>query len=192
MSLNIAVLYGSVRSQRKGIRAARFMLKMLEKRRHNVSFIDPMEYPLPLLDYMHKEYDEGEAPENMEKISQMLKKAEAFVVVTGEYNHGIPPAMKNTLDHFQKEYLFKPSAIVSYSAGHFGGVRAGLQMRATLAELGSPSISTMLPCPRVSKLFSEEGDTDNELTHSTASQLLDELEFYAYALKEQRKKGVPF
>jgi NAD(P)H-dependent FMN reductase len=192
MKLNIAVLYGSVRTERQGIRAARFVLKMLEKRQHKITFIDPIEYKLPLLDYMYKEYDEGEAPENMEKIATILDQADAFVIVTGEYNHGIPPAMKNLLDHFQKQYLFKPSGITSYSAGPFAGVKAAVKMRSVLGELGTPSISTIVPYPNVSELFDEEGNTPNELAINSTNQFIDELEWYAEALKEQRKKGKPF
>ena len=53
-----------------------------------------------------------------------------FAIVSGEYNHGIPPGLKNLLDHFLEEYFFRPSAIVCYSAGQFGGVRAAMQLRA--------------------------------------------------------------
>lgn len=190
--MNIALIYGSVRTERQGIKAARFMHNMLLKRGHEVSFIDPVDYDLPLLDYMYKEYEPGQAPESMEKISQMLQKADAFLVVTGEYNHGVPPALKNLLDHFQAEYMFKPSAIASYSAGSFGGVRSAIQMRITMGELGAPAISSLQPFPKVQDLFDEEGNIKNEKLIPRVNRFLDELEFYAHALKTQRAKGVPF
>jgi len=56
MGFNIAVIYGSVRTSRQGIKGARFLVKKLEERGHNVTLIDPMEYKLPLLDKMYKEY----------------------------------------------------------------------------------------------------------------------------------------
>lgn len=58
----------------------------------------------------------------MEKLHQILESADGFIIVTGEYNHSIPPALKNLSDHFQTEYYFKPSGIVSYSAGAFDEV----------------------------------------------------------------------
>ena len=62
---------------------------------------------------MYKEYAKGTAPEPMETISAKLNDSDGFLLVTGEYNHSIPPALKNMLDHFQREYYFKPSAIAS-------------------------------------------------------------------------------
>lgn len=103
MSLNIAVLYGSVRHHRQGIHVAQFVAQQTEARQHTVQLIDPVTYPLPFLDKMYKEFAQGEAPENMEKIAQILNKADGFLVVSAEYNHSIPPALKNMLDHFQKE-----------------------------------------------------------------------------------------
>jgi NAD(P)H-dependent FMN reductase len=145
MPLNLTLIYGSVRTERKGIRAAKYMLGLLKERGHEVHFIDPLDYPLPMLDYMYKEYEKGKAPKNMEKLAKILNSSDAIVIVTGEYNNSVPPAMKNILDHFQREYFFKPSAIASYSMGSFGGVRAAIQMRIICGELGMPSISTMLP-----------------------------------------------
>jgi NAD(P)H-dependent FMN reductase len=63
----------------------------------------------------------------MARIAEILKAADGFVIVSAEYNHSIPAALKNILDYFQSEYLYKPSAIVTYSAGPFGGVRASIK-----------------------------------------------------------------
>ena len=190
--MTTALLYGSVRTDRKGIKAARYFEQQLKDRGHKVHFIDPIEYPLPFLDKMYKEFEKGTAPESIEKIASMLKEADGFVVVTGEYNHSIPPALKNMLDHFQKEYFFKPSAIASYSAGSFGGVRAAVHLRVILAELGTPSISTMQPIPKVSQAFSDDGTPTDERTNKSSKRFLDEYEWYLEALKTQREKGTPY
>ena len=115
--LNTAVIYGSARQGRQGIKAARFVVRKLEERGHTVTLVDSLEHQLPLLDLMYKEYDEGTAPKAMETVGEILKTADGFIVVSAEYNHSIPAALKNLLDHFQSEYLYKPSAIVTYSAG---------------------------------------------------------------------------
>ena len=117
MNLTISILYGSVRSARQGIKAARYLENKLKERKIQIHFIDPLEYPLPFLDKMYKEYKAGKAPDNMEKIAGFLKASDGFLIVSGEYNHSIPPALKNLLDHFQQEYFFKPSAIVSLCQG---------------------------------------------------------------------------
>ncbi len=102
MSLKIVVFYGSVRSARQGIKAARFIVNKCRERGHEVSLIDPIEYPLPLLDKMYKEYKAGEAPETLQKMAKLISPADTYIVVSGEYNHTIPPALANLLDHFME------------------------------------------------------------------------------------------
>jgi NAD(P)H-dependent FMN reductase len=192
MTHTISIIYGSVRSARQGIKVARYLQQEVEKRGHKVHFIDPLEYPLPMLDKMYKEFGEGEAPENMERISQMLRDSDGFLIVTGEYNHSIPPALKNLLDHFQKEYLFKPSAIAAYSAGSFGGMRSAVHLRVIMGELGAPAISSLLPFPNIRSLFDENGQPGNDIIPKSTARFLDEFEWYIQALKAQREKGTPY
>ena len=181
-TLNFLVLYGSVRRERQGIKFARFLETQLGER----------EYDLPLLDKMYKEYPKGAAPERMEAIAGLIRQADGFLVVSGEYNHGIPPALKNMLDHFLEEWFWRPSAIACYSAGNFGGVRAAMQLRATLAELGMPSISSIFPMPQVQDHFDEDGTPRDPALKRRVERFLNEFEWYAIALKEARGKGVPY
>ena len=193
MSTTISLLYGSVRGDRQGIKAAKYLEEKLKERNIDVRFIDPVEYPLPFLDKMYKEFPEGNAPQNMEAIAGHLRQSDAFLVVTGEYNHSIPPALKNLLDHFQSEYLFKPSAIASYSAGSFGGVRAAVHLRVILGELGTPAISSMQPFPAVQDLFDENFSVKNERIYKSVNRFLDELIWYTEAFAEKRKsEGKPY
>lgn len=192
MTLHIAVIYGSVREVRQGIKAARFIKKKLEAKDIKVDFVDAKAYDLPLLDKMYKEYKAGEAPQNLESLAETLRQADGYVVVTGEYNHSIPPGLKNLLDHFQTEYLFKPAGIACYSAGMFGGMRAAVHVRAILGELGMATISSIFPVPKVQDAFDEEGNPRNEDYHQFIKKFLDELEWYGHALKEARGKGTPF
>jgi NAD(P)H-dependent FMN reductase len=188
MSLQIVVFYGSVRSGRQGIKAARFMLNQLQQRGHDVVLVDPLETPLPLLDKMYKEYEPGTAPAVLQKIADQVVPADAYVVVSGEYNHGVPPALANVMDHFLDEYFWKPSAIVCYSAGPFGGVRASIALRPMLAEMGMSSIPSVLPIPKVQEAFDDAGQPLDDAYLRRAARFLDELEWYATALREQRIK----
>ncbi|GLS45419.1 NADPH-dependent FMN reductase [Methylobacterium brachythecii] len=192
MSLIVPVILGSVRSDRQGIRAARFLIEQLKARGHEAPLVDPAELNLPLLDKMYKEHPKGHAPKILEDLATLLRRADAFVVVSGEYNHSIPPALSNTLDHFLEEYFWRPSGIVCYSAGQFGGVRAAMQLRAMLAELGTPSIPSLLPIPRIHKALSEEGEPSEEWLGKAAGKFLDELGWYAEALQAKRAGGTPY
>ena len=189
--LSVAVLLGSVRRDRMGIRAARLVVGELERRGHAVHLVDPLELQLPLLDRMYKEHPPGEAPEPLEHLADLYRSVDGFLVVSGEYNHGIPPALKNLLDHFLEEYFWRPSGIVCYSAGGFGGVRAAMQLRMTLAELGMPSISSLLPIPRIGETIDEHG-VASEVTERSMNRFLDEFEWFARALAEARANGTPY
>ncbi len=187
-ALNTAVIYGSARRGRQGIKAARFIVRKLEERDHVVTLVDSLEYPLPLLDLMYKEYEKGTAPKAMQTVGEILNTADGFIIVSAEYNHSIPAALKNLLDHFQSEYLYKPSAIVTYSAGPFGGVRSLINLRAILAELGTPSIPSAFPVSQVQNAFDDDG---NQLDHAYDERIvkfLDEYEWYANALKHARSQ----
>lgn len=187
--MTIAIIYGSVRTDRQGIKAALFIQKKLQDRGHEAILIDPMEAKLPLLDKMHKEFDV--ASKSMESIHQTLKNAEGFVIVSGEYNHAPPPALLNLLDHFQREYLFKPSAIVSYSVGGFGGVRAAMVLRQFLPELGMSSIPSIFSVSKVHE-FKEDGTPSSDRYNQSVIRFLDEFEWYVSALTTARDKKTPY
>jgi NAD(P)H-dependent FMN reductase len=192
MALVCPVILGSVRSDRQGLRVARFLIAELVRRGWEAPLVDPAELQLPLLDRMYKEHPKGEAPPKLEALAALYRRADAFAVVSAEYNHSVPPALSNTLDHFLEEYYWRPSAICCYSAGQYGGVRAAMQLRAMLAELGMPSIPSLLPVPRVGKALDEAGTAAEPWLPKAAGKFLDELAWYAEALKAQRQKGTPY
>lgn len=188
----ITIMYGSARKARVGIRAARFMRRMLQERGHEVELIEPFTHPFPMLDLRYHDYEEGKAPALMESVASTLKRSDGVVVVSGEYNHGIPPALKNIIDHFMQEYFFKPSAIVTYSIGAFGGVRAAMALRMVLPEVGMPSIPSTFPIPHVQDAFDEQGNTVQPQYEDRVKRFLDEFEWYMEACAAQRKKGLPY
>ncbi len=190
--LVVPILLGSVRQDRLGIRAARLLTDAVALRGHEPVLVDPMVVRLPLLDRMYKEYARGEAPAALEELAALYRRAHGFLIVSAEYNNGIPPALKNLLDHFLEEYFWRPSAIVCYSAGQFGGVRAAMQLRMTLAELGMPSIPSLFPIPRLSGAVGEDGTPIADWVDRTMGRFLDEFFWYAEALSRQRNSGVPY
>ena len=92
MPLHIAILYGSVREARAGIRVVRFLDAALRRRGHQVSVVDPLEYRLPLLDRMYKEYERGSAPAIMERLAELYRQADAFAIVSGSDSAARPDA----------------------------------------------------------------------------------------------------
>lgn len=186
MALLFPVILGSVRRDRQGIKAARYIIGKLAARGHEPVLVDPCEKELPLLDRMYKEYPKGEAPPVLEELADLFRRADGFVIVSAEYNQSVPPALKNLLDHFLEEYFWRPSAIVSYSAGRFGGVRAAVALRTILSEMGMPSVPSVLSIPAIGNALKEDGSATQEWIDEAAARFIDEFVWYAKALKAQR------
>ena len=194
IALSIPVILGSVRRDRVGIRAARLIVDALTARGHRPVLVDPVEEQLPLLDRMYKEYPKGQAPTGLERLAELYRRADGFAIVSAEYNNGIPPALKNLLDHFLEEYFWRPSAIICYSPGQFGGVRAAMQLRMTLAELGMSSIPSLFPIPRIGQVLDESGHPIDgaRWSDSRFDRFLAEFFWYARAMQRERADGTPY
>jgi NAD(P)H-dependent FMN reductase len=186
----IALIVGSVRRDRQGIKVARWIEEKLKERNYIVFFIDPLELDLPLLDRMYKEMENPS--EKLRDLRNKINNAEGYLSITPEYNHSTSAAMKNTLDYFLEEYYFKPSAIVSYSPRGFGGINAAQHLRHIFAELGAPSISSSFPISRVQDVFDEHGKLIDERYDKRVILFLEEFEWYIEAFKNQRAKGTPY
>ena len=186
----IAVIVGSVRSERHGIKVARWVISKLEEKGHHVSLVDPLELDLPILDKMYKEMESP--PEKLQKLQKIIKEADGYIPITPEYNHSISSALKNTLDYFLEEYFFKPSAIISYSMGPFGGVVAGNHLRQILAEMGASAIPSQLPISKVHEVFDVDGKLLDDNYEKRFSKFLNEFEWYMSALAKQRELGTPY
>ena len=94
----IALIVGSVRENRQGIKVARWMEEKLKSCDHTVYFIDPLELNLPLLNKMYKEMTNPTS--QLVDLRNKINDAEGYMPVTPEYNHNTSAAMKNTLDYF--------------------------------------------------------------------------------------------
>ena len=157
---------------------------------------DPEVLDLPLVKKPYHFYqDKSKAPQVLQDTNKRIVAADAIIIVTAEYNHSLPPALTNMMDHFPiSSYRYKPSGIVCYSMGSFGGVRASIQARSFLGELGSPNCHSILAIPNIQKVLLEDGEVVPEDTrlNKGANNLLRELEWYATALKNQKEmKGLP-
>jgi NAD(P)H-dependent FMN reductase len=194
----VAVLLGSVRRERMGDRAAKWVTAQLEKRGHEVVLVDAAVLKLPMLDKMWKEIKKDTSSkyeklrENLAPLAKLYGRADGFCVVSAEYNHSMPPGLTNLIDYFLEEYYFRPSAIVCYSAGQYGGVRAAMQLRAMLAEVGMPSIPSLQLIPSIGSSLSKDGVALTQELAEKSGEFFDEFEWYMRAMKAERAKGVPY
>jgi NAD(P)H-dependent FMN reductase len=194
MTHRILVFYGSYRSNRMGIRLAQFVVEGLRDRGDDVELIDAKAVGLPMLDRMYKEYPKGEAPPALEKLAGQIREADGFVFITGEYNWGIQPGLKNLTDHFLEEWFWRPAAIASYSAGRFAGARAATAWHGTLSEMGMVVISSTIAAGPISQSLSEGGKPIGEggkALEQAFPRFADDLTWWVEAAKAQRQRKKP-
>ena len=194
MADKVLVFYGSYRRDRMGIRLADFIVAGLKARGAAAELVDAKAIALPMLDRMYKEHPKGAAPVALEELAQRLRSADAFVFVTGEYNWGPQPGLKNLTDHFLEEFFWRPAAIASYSAGRFSGVRAGFVWHGILSEMGMVVVSSTLAVGPIAQTL----DADAKPTGSAGEQLqrafgrfADDLAWWTEAAREQRARKAP-
>lgn len=119
---------------------------------------------------------------------EKIESADCFIFVTSEYNRTLPPALTNLMDHFPPSlFHHRPSAIVSYSVGSKGGIVANMDLRGFLCEFGCAPIPMNLTIGDVSTRLSEEGNvTDDEELSKKGKKMVDQLAWYARALKDAK------
>ncbi len=194
MTNRILVFYGSYRSDRMGIRLADFIVAGLRARGEDVELIDAKAVGLPMLDRMYKEHPKGAAPAALETLAGKIRDADGFVFVTGEYNWGLQPGLKNLTDHFLEEWFWRPAAIASYSAGRFAGARAALAWHGTLSEMGMVVISSTIAVGSISQSLSESGEPTGEGGKQLVRafpRFADDLIWWSEAAKAQRARRSP-
>lgn len=194
MSHYVLVLYGSYRSDRTGIRLADYAVRTLKGHGVEAELIDAKQVDLPMLDRMYKEYPQGEAPEAMETLAGKIRQADGFVFVTGEYNWGMQPGLKNLTDHFLEEWFWRPAGVVSYSAGRLGGARSGMLWHGTLAEMGMVVISSSVTVGPITKTLDDSGNPTGDAGQSlerSFARFADDLDWWMEAAKAQKQRKPP-
>jgi NAD(P)H-dependent FMN reductase len=194
MAHRILVFYGSYRSDRMGIRLAQFVVDGLRGRGDDVELIDAKAVGLPMLDRMYKEHPKGQAPAVLEELAEKIRDADGFVFITGEYNWGIQPGLKNLTDHFLEEWFWRPAAIASYSAGRISGARAATAWHGTLSEMGMVVISSTIGVGPIAQTLSADGKPVGEGGHALERafpRFADDLSWWVEAARAQRAKKPP-
>lgn len=170
--MRFLIVPGTVRTGRKSIHAARYVQEVLEERGHDVTLFDMAEHDIPLME-TRRYTDPGEPPDDVERFGQAVESADGIVLVTPEYNHSVPGALKTLLDYLYPEYESMPFSFVTVSAGPWGGVRAHQDLNNIVLELqGQPGPS--LPVRNVGDVF--DTDTGDLLDDAYAERFQDFVE----------------
>ena len=202
MTVRFLVFIGSVRESapprppRLGLRVARSCAAALEGAGREVALIDPLDFELGGVFRPQFAYAEGRAPEALEALAARISAADGYVMASPEYNHSMSPALMHLLNHFgASRFALKPSAIVTYSAGQWGGARAAVNMRTFLAELGCLPVSAMVHVPKAQEALNEDGTwaagTDAAAWNRYLGRTFGQLVWWAEAAAARRAAGPP-
>lgn len=180
--LNIVIIEGTRRVQRKSILAARLIEKIGKEHYADVIdtvFVDPNDFQLP---------GDGNDPEGKDpRYTEITQKADAFFVVVPEYNHSFPGSLKRLMDSELQTYNHKAIAFAGVSDGQWGGVRAIEAMVPAVRETGLVVLSIDVQFPKIPELFDEQGNLLDEKYIKRVKRIYDELIWMAKTLKYGRE-----
>ncbi|MEU6712028.1 NAD(P)H-dependent oxidoreductase [Nonomuraea sp. NPDC046802] len=188
-TMTLAVITGSVREGRFGPTVTNWFAEQAgEHALFAVDVIDLAETPLPVtLPATPEEMTDVDGrPEDRRRLARRLAGADAFVVVTPEYNHSYPASLKNVIDWHFTEWQAKPVALISYG-GWGGGIRAIEHLRTVFAELHAVTIRNSISFDQHWQRFDADGrPVDPVGPNGAAKALLDQLGWWSRALREAR------
>lgn len=182
--MRIEIISGSPRKNSVTHRVALYLQSVLTKQtEHEVAIIDMKEWSLPMVQSVWS--GPQAAPEAFQPLARRMFEADAFILVTPEYNGSYSPALKNLLDHFPKQH-HKPFGIVTASPGAMGGMRAAQQLLLLVPALFGIASPYMLIVPGVDKKFNEAGELLDEKMENQAHNFISEFLWLAEkTVKEQ-------
>ncbi len=176
----IPIILGTTRKGRMSEHVADFMAREIVKQENVVTeVVDIRNIPLPI-------DDAGESIKHA-GFSETAMKADAFVIVAPEYNHGYPGLLKHALDTNLKEYIHKAVGICGVSAGPFGGTRVIENLLPVMRELGLVSIFWDVNFSAVQNAFDEKGNLLDEAYVKRAEKFIKELVWMAKVLRYGRE-----
>lgn len=189
MSLNIAVVCGSVREDRRSIGAAKYIAGQVESAGHTAELVDFTKLALPFVDTPVPPGDlEGNYPyEEVRQWAKIAENADAFIFVAPEYNHGYSAIMKNALDWLYQEFHHKPAGLVGVSDGLVGGARVIEQLRAVCGAFAIYDIKENVMFRQVQNVVDADGKLIDPSYERQVNKLVAALVKASEAMKPLRK-----
>lgn len=183
----IPIICGSTRRDRQSIKVAWFILARLQQRAGvETELIDLLEYNFPIMEErLHRRDD---PPPRLAEFGGKIGRADAIIIVSPEYNHGYPGALKNALDYLLPEYERKPVGIATVSAGGFGGVNCLGQLRLVVLGMGAFPIPENLAVSRIHESFNDDGTPNDPAYEKRAADFLDDVLWFADAIADKKAK----
>lgn len=176
----IPIILGTARLGRQSEKAALFMLQKAREAGLDSEIIDVRDYRLEAT-------DNTEISPPAQLLAEKARRADGFIIVSPEYNHGYPGELKMLLDMLFSQYAHKPVGICGVSSGAWGGTRMVEQLRQVCLAFHMVPTGQAVHFPKVQELFDEAGLLKGRSQHGQAKRLLEELIWYARALQAARE-----
>jgi NAD(P)H-dependent FMN reductase len=185
--LKLKVILGSTREGRKGAIVFDWLKKALPASPDfETEFLDLRDYSVPYYDYPGPASQIADPA--VKRWGAKIADGDAFIMITPEYNHGYTAVLKNAIDVLKGEWMKKPVAFVSYSMGPLAGARAVEQLRQVVIEMHMAPIRDAIHIPNLGQAFGKDGAPADEYLPKYLDILLEQLKWWALALKEGREK----
>jgi NAD(P)H-dependent FMN reductase len=182
--MKIEIISGSPRihsvTRRVGLNLKNWITNNTE---HELDIIDLKDWNLPPVQTVFVSVEK--TPDEFKPLTERIFNADAFILVTPEYNGSYSPAMKNMLDHFPKQH-HKPFGIVTASPGVMGGIRASQQLLQLVPALFGIASPYMLIVPTVDKKFDAEGNLLDESFEKSVHNFISEFLWLAEKLVQEK------
>lgn len=180
---HIPVLVGTTREGRRSIIVARLVMERIAALGHTTALLEPDQPPI-----VERRSHQDPVPDELEAFGQALEAADALVIVTPEYNWGIPGALKNSLDLVRGELRRKPVGLVGVSAGGGGGRIAVGQLWTTLTAMGAAPVGNPTLIGNVNSLIEDETIPSAD-TARFIDLMLEEVLWWEHAVRLKNAAG---
>jgi NAD(P)H-dependent FMN reductase len=194
--LKLQVIIGSTRPTRAADRVVPWVVD--RARAHpafDVEVLDLRDWPLPMFAEHFGTIGDFNDPTYSDPLvrrwNHKIKEADAYLVITPEYNHSVPGVLKNAIDNVWVSFAFRNKAIIAvgYSGGISGGIRAIEHLAQIAIEAELVPLRTAVVIPQVATAFDDEGQPTNPVTEISLGVALDDLAWWSAALKQARASG---
>lgn len=181
----IGIISSSVREGRRSHNVALYFKKYLEGNDiATVDIIDLKEYNFPIFDERLKNLESP--PPGAIEYAERVRRTNAIIIVTPEYNGGYPASIKNAIDLLYAEWKRKPVAISTVSDGIFGGTQVIISLQFSLWKIGAWTVPAMFPVPSVDDSFDDEGNPLEDGINKRAKLYVRELMWCIEASKRMK------
>jgi NAD(P)H-dependent FMN reductase len=182
--MKIEIISGSPRANSITRRIALHLYRTLkETTTHEIGLIDMREWNLPPLQSVFTSVEN--TPNEFKALSKRVFEADAFILVSPEYNGSYSPALKNLLDHFPKQH-HKPFGIVTASPGALGGIRASQQLLLLVPALFGIASPYLLVVPAADQKFNAPGGLLDESFQNSIHNFTREYIWLAESIVKEK------